>query len=295
MSLYKVDIRLVALDMDGTVLNSKKELTPRTRQAISRAIEAGIEVVPATGRPLSGIDESFRGIPGVRYAVTSNGASVYNLLDESRIFSDCFESGHALEILPLLLPYNAVVGVQKDGKAYVQRAQMEKYRQRVAPELTEYMARTRIEVDDLLAHTKSEGGPVEKFSLYFFSVRERSRARKLLEKRTDVDVTSSMEQNLEINVPHANKGKALLQLAHILGIPPAGVMAVGDSGNDYEMIRDAGYGVAMGNAEERVKQVAKTVTASCDEDGAALALEDVLCRLPGSPYAKNAEKTEIKL
>ena len=73
------DIRLVALDLDGTVFNDEKEITPRTLEAIRAAIAKGVDVIPATGRVASGVPEAFLRIPGVRYALTSNGASVVEL------------------------------------------------------------------------------------------------------------------------------------------------------------------------------------------------------------------------
>ena len=73
------DIRLVALDLDGTVFNDKKEITPRTLAAIRAACARGVAVLPATGRTASGIPAAFTSIPGVRYALTSNGASVVDL------------------------------------------------------------------------------------------------------------------------------------------------------------------------------------------------------------------------
>ena len=73
------DIRLVALDLDGTVFNDKKEITPRTLAAIRNAVARGVAVLPATGRTASGIPAAFTSIPGVRYALTSNGASVVDL------------------------------------------------------------------------------------------------------------------------------------------------------------------------------------------------------------------------
>ena len=73
------DIRLVALDLDGTVFNDEKEITPHTLEAIRAAIAKGVDVIPATGRVASGVPEAFLRIPGVRYALTSNGASVVEL------------------------------------------------------------------------------------------------------------------------------------------------------------------------------------------------------------------------
>lgn len=270
------DIRLIGLDLDGTVLNSKKQITPRTLEAIQKAIAAGIMVMPATGRPLSGVDSSFLQIPGVEYALTSNGASVYRLSDRQLMFSDCFTHPKAVELLKILLEYKAMTSVQMDGQAYVRSFDGDVLNGVIQWELVEYFRKTRVVVPDLIKHVEESGHPVEKFSLVFHQAEELRRATETMQSRDDNCVTSSLTMNLEINTPSANKGTAMLALGQKLGIPKECIMGVGDSGNDYEMLRQVGYGVAMGNADERVKSVADAVTAGCDEDGVALAIEAIL-------------------
>ena len=97
------DIRLVALDLDGTVFNDKKEITPRTLAAIRTACERGVAVLPATGRTASGVPEAFTAIPGVRYALTSNGASVVDLQTGEQLVNQPFKTEDALKIYDCLL------------------------------------------------------------------------------------------------------------------------------------------------------------------------------------------------
>lgn len=73
------NIRIVALDLDGTLLNHKNEVSPATRQAIAQAVEQGVVVLPATGRALANLPAEVAQLPGIRYAITSNGASVWDL------------------------------------------------------------------------------------------------------------------------------------------------------------------------------------------------------------------------
>ena len=96
------DIRLVALDLDGTVFNDKKEITPRTLAAIRAACARGVAVLPATGRTASGIPAAFTSIPGVRYALTSNGASVVDLTTGEQLVNQPFGTEQALKIYDLL-------------------------------------------------------------------------------------------------------------------------------------------------------------------------------------------------
>ena len=75
-------VRLVALDLDGTLLSRNNEVTPATREAIARAVAHGVAVVPATGRPLASLPPVVAKLPGIRYAITSNGAAVWDLGDD---------------------------------------------------------------------------------------------------------------------------------------------------------------------------------------------------------------------
>ena len=84
----KKEIKLIALDLDGTTFNSEKVITERTREAIAEAIKKGVIVMPATGRQKTGLPESFTSIPGVRYALTSNGGAVVDLWEDSMIYAD---------------------------------------------------------------------------------------------------------------------------------------------------------------------------------------------------------------
>ncbi|MBR1659427.1 MAG: HAD hydrolase family protein, partial [Oscillospiraceae bacterium] len=80
-------MRLIALDLDGTLLNSAKELTPRNRAALEAAAAAGIEIVPSTGRFYLGIPEAVRALPFVRYAITINGAQVWDIRGERSLYA----------------------------------------------------------------------------------------------------------------------------------------------------------------------------------------------------------------
>ena len=116
------DIRLVALDLDGTVFNDKKEITPRTLAAIRAACARGVAVLPATGRTASGIPAAFTSIPGVRYALTSNGASVVDLTTGEKLVNQPFGTEQALKIYDLLEQGGGMMSIFIGGKSYTTRA-----------------------------------------------------------------------------------------------------------------------------------------------------------------------------
>lgn len=271
----KQTIRMIGFDLDDTLFNSRKEVTPRVAAAIHQAAAAGIVVLPATGRALSGIPASVLDLP-IQYALTSNGAQIFRLPDRSILRSNCFSQESARLLLELSREFDCYPSVYINGEAFSQPENMERLRSLVSPQVYEYLLTSRIPVpslDDLLRHSPD---PVEKLTLYFADQQERMRARRRFEQREDTSVTSSLPYNLEINTASANKGTALLALAGSLGIAQQQVMAIGDSDNDIEMLKAVGYGVAMGNAQPAVKQAADYTTLGCDEDGVAAAIEMLL-------------------
>lgn len=242
----KGGIRLIGLDLDNTTLNAEKHITPRVAAAIEGAIAAGIQVVPATGRMLDGITPEFLQIPGVRYALTSNGAKVYDLAENTVLLQDCFTKAQALDVLEECLRHPANVACFIAGTAWstpFNRADFEGF---YPPGIIRYVMDTRHQVEDLAAVIRTAAEPPEKITLMFTGEAARQQTIAALAARGDLTLTSSMPGNLELNTKTANKGAALLALGRHLGLCPARVMAVGDSDNDLEMLRAAGYAVLYG-------------------------------------------------
>lgn len=275
------NIQLIGLDLDNTTLNAKKQITPRVRQAIQHAIESGITVLPATGRPLSGITPQFLSIPGVRFALCANGAKVYDLAEgEKEIFSDCFACETAAKLAEACTAFDNLTTAFIGGKAYGQCYDFSRLEAVYPLPVLEYLRSTRIIVPNLVETIRQIDNEVEKFSLSFPNPDERRRALHYFSADRQVTVTWSMDINLELNTATANKGAALLALGRKLGIPREGVMAVGDSSNDLEMLRAAGYSVAMGNASAEVLAAADYVTLTAEDEGVAAIIEQVTAAQP---------------
>ena len=160
------------------------------------------------------------------------------------------------------------------GKSYATRADNDLIDVLVPENLRDYFRKTRIEVPDLRTVLQEKVGQVEKFSVMYPKVELRDEAwRAVLAACPDVEATTSLGSNIELNAPGVTKGSGLLALAEKLGLRRDQVMAVGDSGNDLSMIEDAGLGVAMGNATPEILAAADAVTADNNHDGVALAIE----------------------
>lgn len=268
-------VKLLALDLDGTLLNSKKELTPRTRDALYAAAEAGVEIVPTTGRFFTGMPEVIQKLPFLHYAITINGAQVYDIRRQKAVSTAEIPLETALRVLEYLDSFPVIYDCYQDSWGWMTRAMQENAAAFVPFDYALRMVRAlRTPVDELKAYLRERNRGVQKLQLFTPDDALRRQLFKDLTARFGtLNVSTSMPCNIEINDAHANKGEAIASLAAYLGLPMAATMAIGDGLNDRSMIQMMGLGVAMANACPEILALADEVTASCDEDGAALAIE----------------------
>lgn len=266
-------IKLIAIDLDGTLLDSNKNLSETNRHALTMCIQKGILVVPCTGRTISGIPEKVRSIPGIRYAITTNGAVVEDLETKQVIDTKMLPWDLALEILRFVDSYQVMYDPYIDRRGITEPRFLNHLSEYgLSPQLQEMVRRTRDLCPNIIEFVASSHKPVEKINLFFSDMKVRAKLREELEKRSDILVTSSIPNNLEINAPDATKGDAILRLASHLGIEPEQTMAIGDGENDFSMIRKAGLGIAMGNGEKDLLAAADYITSNNDENGVAAAI-----------------------
>ena len=267
-------IRLIAVDLDGTLMNRKKEITPRTRAVIKEATKAGILVMPATGRPVTGFPDVLKAIPDCRYALTSNGALVYDLQEKRPIYEDLISVENTLTILDFTKQSDLMVDIYVHGNGYSEKRNLANLAHfSFAEGMQEYVLRTRIPVDDIREFAVRENVPLEKLVLFFHDVGFKPEMERLLEQFPFIRTTDAVPNNLELNNSTANKGDSLLRFGAQLGIAREEIMAIGDGRNDRDMIVAAGLGVAMANACDVLKEAADVETLSNDEDGVAAAIE----------------------
>lgn len=271
------EVRLIALDLDGTALTSDKTITQRTRDAIAKAGRQGIEIVATSGRSRNGIMQIIADLPGMHYMIASNGASALDLVHDKLIYGAYIEPERALGILEKLLTLGIMGDIYFDGGA-LSDFRTYKY---IAQEkngfpkwFIEYFISNRKPVENLLGMLRAGKIPVvEKVTVSFDDMSLRAKAFELMRDETGLSIVAGSPFNMEISQEDATKGKALSALAKALGIDMKNVMAIGDTGNDVSMIKAAGLGVAMGNADEQIRSIADVLTATNDEDGVALAIE----------------------
>ena len=278
------EIKIIALDLDGTLLDSEKRLSEVNRDALARAAEKGVLIVPTTGRFFGMMPPAVRDLPFVRYAITINGAQVYDRETDTAIVKDEIPLDMALGVMETLDRYDVIYDCYRQNWGWMTAALQEKAADYATNEHYLKMVREfRRPVPDLKAHLRetADEGDVQKVML-FATNREKSTAIDCLRKLSDeiaarfpeIKVTSSTWNNIELNIRTAHKGNALKRFAEHLGFTLGNCMAFGDGMNDFTMVEAAGVGVAMANAEPEVKRVAKVVTVSNDEDGVAAVLDN---------------------
>ncbi len=267
-------IKLIALDIDGTTLNSSGKLTDRTRNALEEAIEKGVYVVMATGRCFEALPEDVMSIKGMNYVVTSNGAMVKDLKTGEVISRNCIDPAAVVEAEKILNGCGHQVEIFIDGRAYIEKELYDyiknggkTYRYR------EYVMKTRNPVEGLMEKLLANKDKIENINIFFETQEAKAKMHPVLLGIDNATVTSSLDNNWEIGGATTSKANALAQLQKMLGISREEMMACGDSPNDIDMLKEAGISVAVGNAKEPVKQMASYISTSNNEDGVARAVE----------------------
>ena len=280
------DIKIIALDLDGTLLDSQKRLSDGNRAALEEAAAKGVLIVPTTGRFFGMMPQSIRDLPFVRYAITINGAQVYDRETGTAIVREEIPLDMALDIMRLLDGYDVIYDCYRSNWGWMTESLQNKAEDYATDAHYVKMVREfRNPVPELKAYLESTAseGDVQKVMLFARNTPGSEAVTKAIteavrERFPQIKATSSTWNNLELNIETAHKGNSLRRFAEHLGYALDNCMALGDGTNDLSMIEAAGLGVAMSNAHPLVLAAADHVTASNDEDGVAKAIRDFVLR-----------------
>ena len=272
-----MDVRLIAFDLDGTVLDDDKSVPEENLRALKAAAERGIHIVPATGRIVEGVPEAIRELPFIRYYIAINGAYVYDAGEEKVLYRGEVPAELAVRLCEYMDSLPVLYDCYQYNFGWMSRdmfARTEEYFSQ-EPGIYELVKRSRESVDDLKETLRQRGDPVQTLQMYFKpeQMEERLRQIELVPRLfPGLTASSSLKNNIEINSVTAGKGPALIALARSLGLEQNQTVAFGDGSNDLSMIRAAGLGVAMANAEPAVKAAAGLITGKNTEAGVAQAI-----------------------
>lgn len=271
-------IKLIALDLDGTLFDNNGIISAENIDAIRKATALGINVVISTGRPLMGIPiEQIRGT-GIQYGITTNGSAIYDIITGECLFENPMQDNVVFPIIDFLLTKDIHMDAFCCGKGYTPEKCRPAAQAIDAPEsLKNYILNTRVVVPDLISYLKSNHLHVQKMTLNFHRdedgvLIDREEVRRFLISNPNINVVCGGYNNLEFSKKGVDKGLALLELARILDVSYEQTMAIGDTENDLAIIRTAALGVAMGNATDDAKAQADFITLSNTENGVAHAI-----------------------
>ena len=273
-------IKLVALDLDGTLFNDKLEITEENQRAIRAAIASGTHVIISTGRPYVALPIDKITDLGIRYAITSNGGGIYRIPEKECVYSRCMPPEVIVPIIRHLqtkeIQYDAFIGgirYRESNRQYI----VDRLTQ--FPEATRQMVKTNATfVDDLAAFIEERELDVEKMTINFYPLvdgtyKDRDDVWKYLSANPQITALCGGYMNMEYTMEGTTKALGLRFLADMLGVPMECTLAIGDTQNDVDIMQAAAIGVAMGNANNDIKAGADFVSKSNNESGVAYAID----------------------
>lgn len=269
-----MSIKLIGLDLDGTLLNSDKIISHKTLSTLKKAADSGIHIVPVTGRPLFGIPKQLAALQYIRYLITSNGAITYDRHEQKILRCRCLTYSQAQSILDASRPEIwAVRDVLSNGCGHCE-ADVIEFMVEISDR--EYVDMSKIIIENAFyypSQAESKGELIENISIIAKNPADCSEILESVSRIKNVRIVSQGNCGFEVGSIEADKGMALVELGEKSGIDYSEIMAVGDGGNDIGMLSAVGVSVAMGNASDVLKNAADFITTNCDNDGVAAAIE----------------------
>lgn len=266
--------QLISLDMDGTLLNSKLQISDENIRAIHNAVLHHKNVVIATGRSLSEMNPYMQNLKDVRYFVLESGAVVYDKLKEKIIYQKFFSAEDVRKIVETADKQDIMPQYFSDGYSYTfleKMLHMDKYNMAKFQQF--YLDHVE-RITDFDQFIKNKIHRMEKIIFYHQSLHEVEECYQLLK---DIHVEKPMVGiSIEMSPAGVNKATGLRFLCQKLNLDMKNVIAVGDSDNDIEILKSVGLAIGVKNANEHVKHVCDVTVSNNDNNGVAQAIEQYL-------------------
>ncbi len=267
-----MDIKLIALDLDGTLLASDHDTIPeKNRTVLRKAAKQGVHIAIASGRSWSLVRETAQHLGCVSYGITGNGGCVVDSTG-SPLVSSPMDLAQSLEIIRRLRKRELPFEIYVDGQNYLELSDLDHLDcVALSDAFLEMYRRNVVVVEDILAFA-AQHAP-EKFDVFYVPLDIKDAVSAEILQGGLLSVSGGLETNLEFTAPGVTKGTALAALAKKLGLTADQVMAFGDADNDLEMLRWAGWSFAMENGSDAVKAAAKYAAPSNDDAGVGQMVE----------------------
>lgn len=267
--------KLVCIDVDGTLLNSKHKITERTKDVILKAHRLGVHIVISTGRMYTDA-EYYSNLIGVKSPViASNGAFIKEKDNDAVIYKDVLGERLSLDLLEIFRKHHITPYYCTPHRFYYGNFMFKLFY--LATQILGTRS-NKLNVQYVYSWEKwkrilhDEKENIVKSEIIYKDPTSIYELRNELKKIDELEIMDSSKYNIEITRKGVSKGKAVERLALLYGVKREEIMTIGDSQNDVSMIEYAGLGIAMGNAEDVVKQKANYITDSNDNEGVANAI-----------------------
>ncbi|MBO6047507.1 MAG: HAD family phosphatase [Erysipelotrichaceae bacterium] len=267
--------QLLATDMDGTLLRSDKTISQVTIDAIDEAVEKGKVIVFSTGRALIELSDYLDQLKNIRYGILASGSLIYDFSNQQVVKSvgiphdilDAILDAAKLESIMIQGISERSIDFNRSDLDHIEDFHMEVYKPLYEQHGTFF--------DDL--NTYMRGKDYGKVNFYHATPEGRNRTYERI-KHLPLSLAYAEETSLEISPIDVSKGQGLIDLCEYLGIPVSKTIAVGDSDNDLDVLAIAGLSIAVGNANDRVKQEADVIVDDNDHDGVGMAIHSYLLK-----------------
>lgn len=271
--------QLICIDLDGTLLDRKQKINPRTIEVLKKAHQEGIHIVISTGRLYSDAEHYSKLLGVDSPIIASNGSIIKDTGERQSIYINGFDESLITRIYEVVNQHNQKLSVYTSDKMYISNFKIFSliYYERL---MNKGNNKTKLRYIFTKKHfkriLKKERNQILKCEVFDYNLERIETIRRSLKMIDAIETVSSVDFCIEITKKGVSKGDAVKILSEYYGINRQAIIAIGDSENDLTMIEYANMGVAMGNASEVLKNKANYITDTNDELGVAKAVEALL-------------------
>ncbi|MBR0385294.1 MAG: HAD family phosphatase [Erysipelotrichaceae bacterium] len=266
--------RLLATDLDGTLLRSDKTISPETVEVLIRLSSKGVYFVPCTGRTHRELPEVVRNLPFLDYAITTNGGGIYDYHQEKYICSFTIDNADVLKVLEYADSMPVYQSMVVEGIRMIQADKKGEIPEFVISHAAKGIVEKAVACPDLKQYLRDTGAKAQKILFY---PPDGDTGTAIMEQLRidfpDLAITRSGPLFAEVNAKGIDKGKTLHILCEHLGLDISETIAFGDAENDMALLDAAAYAVVTANGTDETKKHADMICDSCDDDGVRKALE----------------------
>ena len=264
--------KLFAFDMDGTVLNSQKKISPRNLAALNALAARGVFVAVSSGRNLAELTDYREELKAMRYGILISGGMIYDFQNDAPIKVHAVDEPTILKLIDFGLETRAMIHLHTIKKSVAREEDIQNMAAFGMGVYQNMFDKICERCDDPKEYVRAHPGEVIKVNLYH---RDKISRDKNFERINALNLSISFAEafNLEMSPANVTKGSGLIELCDFLKINLSETVAIGDADNDKEILQTAGFSVAMANAEDEIKKFADFVTLDNDSDGVAAAIE----------------------